>query len=273
MSQQLDLWGSDEGTLADQRTPPFFWFPNDLVDSGALRDMTPADALVLIVLTRYVNYRTNTTWPSINRIADHADLAPKTVRASLRRLIDLGHLAIVRRGGPGVGSNEYALTLPDGRKREAAPPQPKNNTRGTNKSSGESHHQSLVRYFCAKWEAAYGAKYPFQRGKDGDAMRAILDHDGDVRRAAAAIDAFFADTDPFVVDAKHPLAIMRSRLNRYVATKGGPRTARPEDDFNGAPLTDAERELLWGSDDDADDAADGEDGDPAGAAEGVDDGE
>lgn len=260
MDGQCNLF--EGGVLVDGRTAPFFWFPTELVDSGDLAKMKGPALLVLLVLTRHADDHTRTTRPSLARIAEKSGLSETTVRAAIQTLIGLGYLQV----GPSDSGNEshpFVLTFPNGRQCETHSPRlndiPKTAMKSAAKSGGDKSHQALIHYFGNKWQAAYGGKYPFQGGKDGDAMRAIRQHfDSDARRATVAIDAYFDDADPFVVQAKHPVALFRCRLHRYVATKVGPRGQRPEDDFNGAPLSEEERDALWGEGGDAENDGGGE---------------
>lgn len=78
------------------------------------------------------------------------------------------------------------------------------------------HHQA-IRSFMASWHERYGEKYPFDSGKDGALVKWILGHcDGDTEKFAAAVRRYLACAEPIVVNARHPLSLMKSGLARYI---------------------------------------------------------
>ncbi len=99
------------------------------------------------------------------------------------------------------------------------PKSKRNGTSGNGKAS--SAHRQLVVHFCDAWQAKFGAKYPFARGKDAARVTAILGAvDQDVDRAKRIVDAYLADPDSWLSEQGHSLAVMASsaRLPKYVAS-------------------------------------------------------
>lgn len=80
-----------------------------------------------------------------------------------------------------------------------------------------THHGS-IRAFCDRWHAKYAAKYPFNAGKDGAAVKWMLSQvDGDATRLAGVFDRFFAEADPFYAAGdRHSLAKLRQHFARWL---------------------------------------------------------
>lgn len=94
--------------------------------------------------------------------------------------------------------------VPAPKKRRGRPPKPPH-----------PDHASLVEYFCTAWKAAFHTDYPFAGGKDGRAVKAILQA-RTLDEAKAIIDVYLGDTrDTFVKQQGHTLAFLASRLARY----------------------------------------------------------
>ena len=76
-------------------------------DSG----LVAADRLVLCVLCQWVNRESGECFPSVSTIADHSKLGENTIRASIKRLVEVGAVAVERRkdekGDP--ASNLYTV--------------------------------------------------------------------------------------------------------------------------------------------------------------------
>ena len=100
-------------------------------------------------------------------------------------------------------------------------------------SKGGGEHRQAVAIFCDAWAAKYAAKYPFNGGKDGTAVKAILAHlEGDVAAFAAVVARYFADPDPWLSNNRHALGVLRSQLAKWVTD--APRVAAPRPmDFAG----------------------------------------
>lgn len=62
-------------------------------DSG----LAPSDRLTLCVLCQWVNRESGECWPAVATIAAHAALSENTVRASLKKLVEVGAVTVQRR--------------------------------------------------------------------------------------------------------------------------------------------------------------------------------
>lgn len=109
------------------------------------------------------------------------------------------------------------------------------------------HHQSIA-VFCDLWKNRYGQKYPFNAGKDGASIKLILKHlDGDLDQFKLIAQRYFDTDDPFVLQARHTLALLQSQLAKWlvdptkkVGPNPRPRSAREaDDDFTAQMFTDA----------------------------------
>ena len=109
---------------------------------------------------------------------------------------------------------------------ENFPPEPAEKT----PAKGVDEHRQAVAIFCDAWAAKYAAKYPFNGGKDGTAIKAILAHlDGDATAFAAVVARFFADVDPWLANNRHALGVLRSQLAKWLTDEPRPLAARPMD--------------------------------------------
>lgn len=80
-------------------------------------------------------------------------------------------------------------------------------------------HAEFIRVFCSQWEAKYGIAYPFSGGKDADHIRCLRKHLAeDAARFAQVVKAYLADAEKFVVDDRHSLGLLLSRLRRYIVS-------------------------------------------------------
>lgn len=79
-------------------------------------------------------------------------------------------------------------------------------------------HQEATAYWCQQWEQHHGLRYPFT-GRDAKCIQQLLKACGSVAAAAAAIDRYLRDRDPFV--SGHPLHLLAASLARYVASDNG----------------------------------------------------
>lgn len=80
--------------------------------------------------------------------------------------------------------------------------------------SSNPGHQEVTAYWCQQWEQKHGIRYPFT-GRDAQCIKRMLAACGCVTAAAAAIDRYLRDRDPFV--SGHPLHLLAAALAKYVA--------------------------------------------------------
>jgi hypothetical protein len=88
-------------------------------------------------------------------------------------------------------------------------------------------HNAAIVIFTSAWSEKHGKAYPFTRGKDGIAVKAILantDNDLDSFRRLTAL--YLSSSDQFLVDAGHSLSLMRSRLPGLLAADSPTRAHR-----------------------------------------------
>jgi hypothetical protein len=91
------------------------------------------------------------------------------------------------------------------------------------RKQADSPHARSVAFWCDSWADKYGDKFPFNGGKDGEAIRAILAHlEGDEAKFREVVSRYLADPDDFAAGKRHPLGLLRSQL----ATWLGDRPAR-----------------------------------------------
>ncbi|MCC2383484.1 helix-turn-helix domain-containing protein [Bacillus cereus] len=73
--------------------------------------------MVYVILCKYADYETKTSYPSVNRIAKECMCSENTVRAAIRRLEELQLVRVEKRArddGKGQTSNLYTLlSIPD----------------------------------------------------------------------------------------------------------------------------------------------------------------
>lgn len=102
--------------------------------------------------------------------------------------------------------------------------------RNKSKTKNESNHQALIAHFTDRWSELVGGggKYPFAKGRDGKAVKTILDAaNGDLDRAKAIVDRFLADDDDAFL-AKNGrgrslgLLVSGACLTRYLADTAAP---------------------------------------------------
>lgn len=76
--------------------------------------------------------------------------------------------------------------------------------------------QEAFEAFGTAWEAKYGARYAFSGGKDGVAVKWMLQQlGGDVQRFRAVVDRFLAADEKFYRDGGHELGLLRKHFNRF----------------------------------------------------------
>ena len=82
-----------------------------------------------------------------------------------------------------------------------------------------SAHHEVIRHFTDGWSKRHnGAKYTFANGRDGKAVKSVLEAaDGDLDRAIAIVDRYLEDDDFYIVRQEHPLALIQTRLSKYAA--------------------------------------------------------
>jgi hypothetical protein len=79
-------------------------------------------------------------------------------------------------------------------------------------------HHELIRFFMDGWRRRYGADYVFVEGKDGAAVRWILEKSGGIDAAKKIVESYLASDEPFVADKHHPVALLRSQINKFRGT-------------------------------------------------------
>jgi hypothetical protein len=96
--------------------------------------------------------------------------------------------------------------------------------------------RNLIAYFCEQYVWTYHAKYTVAGGKDGQAVKALL-QDHSTETLQRCIDAFFADNDPWL-NGKRTIGVFRSRVNQYVQQCATPRQPRPSAPSSGPQYRD-----------------------------------
>lgn len=82
------------------------------------------------------------------------------------------------------------------------------------KTDPDPRVRDLIDHFCQQHQQRYGAKYTVAGAKDGKTLKDLLtDHSSETLRTS--IDAFFADTDPWL-NGKRTIGVFRSRINTYI---------------------------------------------------------
>lgn len=80
-----------------------------------------------------------------------------------------------------------------------------------------SNHREAIGVFCKLWEEVYRERYPFVGGKDGDAIKWILEQiDQDVDRFRGIVGRYLADREVFIVNSRHSLGLLRSQLPKWL---------------------------------------------------------
>lgn len=120
-------------------------------------------------------------------------------------------------------SNPQPLTPSAPSERIAAPPP------APPKKVPDTVHHQAVAAFCDGWQAKYGEKYLFDGGKDGKAIKALVEHvSGDLDKFRAAVAEFFADDDGWLCEHRHPLGVFRSQFQKWTVKVGsGPPKRSP----------------------------------------------
>lgn len=79
-----------------------------------------------------------------------------------------------------------------------------------------SPHNDLARYWCDTYQRHVGAKYPFNGGKDGSAIKWLrsIYTDEEIR---AYMTAFFAIEDDFIQGSGYSLGVFRGCLPKVIA--------------------------------------------------------
>jgi hypothetical protein len=90
------------------------------------------------------------------------------------------------------------------------------------KPPGGPHHEA-VRAFCDPWAAKYGAKYPFNGGKDASAIAWMLKQvGGDIEKLVGVVKRYLADGDRFFADDRHSLGKLRAQFPRWLVPGPAP---------------------------------------------------
>lgn len=102
----------------------------------------------------------------------------------------------------------------------AKPPKPKSIPKPRKEPEGD--HAELILYHGECWKATHGADYAFCDGRDGKAVKTILDAcKRDLGHAKRCVDALFADPDKFVSASGHPLYFLANNINRFLGIRNG----------------------------------------------------
>ncbi len=79
-------------------------------------------------------------------------------------------------------------------------------------------HANFIRAFEGQWQALYCQPYPFNGGKDGDAVKWIRGQlKDDESQWRAVLVRFFADRSEWICNQRHALSVLRSQFVRYAA--------------------------------------------------------
>lgn len=100
---------------------------------------------------------------------------------------------------------------------EAAPPNGSVKKNGKERKKSNGAHPEFLRSFGDAWKNKYSVDYTFSWAKEGELAKQILQVVKTPEECERLIKLYLADTDTFVSVAKHPLSILRSRLNIYRA--------------------------------------------------------
>lgn len=85
-------------------------------------------------------------------------------------------------------------------------------------------HQEAIADFCGRWRSKYGEKYPFNAGKDAEAVKWMRTQvDGDNAKLSAIFARFFDDDDPHhAAGSRHAVASLRLHFARWLVAKPPP---------------------------------------------------
>lgn len=115
----------------------------------------------------------------------------------------------------------------------ASPPPATTVSHPKTRKVADGSQAEFIREFTNAWFARYGEKYPFAGGKDGSAIKWIRGQLGDeLSRFREVVARYFADSEPFVVNARHNLGLLMGQFVRWTvslpnappARKGGFKT-------------------------------------------------
>lgn len=85
-------------------------------------------------------------------------------------------------------------------------------------TDGNSDRQDLKKWFCQRYEAAFGKAYRWQ-AKDGAILKKIFDDGYDLDQVKASVEAMFRD--PWAVDGpKVSMQVLSSKFNQYLPATG-----------------------------------------------------
>ena len=218
-------------------------------DSGTVR---PSESRFVIMDEMR---RTGRVAIGIRRLARETNFAKNTVTQAIKAIEESGVLVVERRGrgqrlrfrlptvsvagietprnSTGVARTETeCLKICDtsGSGTATRPDQTPSQTEGGRASASQkltkaktlksrSAHHEVIRYFTDGWSKRHnGAKYTFANGRDGKAVKFVLEAaDGDLDRAIAFVDRYLEDDDFYIIRQEHPLALIQTRLSKYAA--------------------------------------------------------
>jgi len=81
-------------------------------------------------------------------------------------------------------------------------------------------HQSIIDYFCRKYQDAVHDKYAFMAGKDGAIVKRMLKQWGE-EKLKAIIDQFFSTSDSFPQKGGYTISVMSAMQNKLVQEMAG----------------------------------------------------
>jgi hypothetical protein len=98
-------------------------------------------------------------------------------------------------------------------------------TKTPKKQTNPNHHPA-VEAFCLAWGTRYGTKYPFNAGKDAEAIAWVLGQvENDLEKFKTVVGRFLEDSEDFVSRQRHPLGLLRSQLTRWLVATAMPKKA------------------------------------------------
>lgn len=121
---------------------------------------------------------------------------------------------------------EAGSTSPDARQPTAiATPKPEARSETKNRRQPTGSHAELIAHFTDRWEARYGAKFPFS-AKDAAHAKWILNQVSDLEQAKSAVDAYLAANDEFYERDRHGLGLLVAQFRRFIVPKKSATTAK-----------------------------------------------
>jgi hypothetical protein len=105
----------------------------------------------------------------------------------------------------------------------AGAPDPPPEKNGKPRKESDSMHHEFIRIFGAAWRNRYGDQYPFDKGKDGEAVKWFREKVGDdPAKFSETVARYLADPDEFIVKLKHSMGMLRMQFVKWLVDKPKP---------------------------------------------------